>query len=107
MDQGQDLKVSSNAADSAADNTDPLRPRFSLTANKCESNGSEQSFQLMIFGGIPENECPAIAETKLLTLGEHDYSKEELGIIICMMSSLAPPISYIQFVHTTQKLVPF
>ena len=31
----------------------------------------------MIFGGIPKNGDPAIAETKVLTLGEHDYSKEE------------------------------
>lgn len=72
MGRHQEL-VANSSSDSVADNTDPLRPRFSLTVNKCESNGSEQSFHLMIFGGISKNEGPAIAETTVLTLGEHDF----------------------------------
>ena len=79
MGRHEDLKVANNTADGPADKADPLRPRFSLTANKCkcESNESWKSFHVMIFGGIPKNGDPAIAETKVLTLGEHDYSKEE------------------------------
>ena len=77
--------VANSPSDSAADNTDPLKPRFSLTANKCESNGSEQSFHLMIFGGIFKYQDPVtkdskeivLAETKVLTLGKRNYSKEE------------------------------
>jgi len=53
------------------DNTEPLKPRFSLTANKCESNVCED-FHLMIFGGTTDVEYEAFAET---TLGKHvvDY----------------------------------
>lgn len=85
--------VANSPSDSAADNTDPLRPRFSLTANKCESDGSEQSFHLMIFGGIFKYQDPVtkdskeivLAETKVLTLGKRNYSKEE-HYMTCMMS---------------------
>ena len=81
MGQHQDLqlKAAINTADSAPDNTEPLKPRFSLTANKCESNGSEQPFHLMVFGGIFKSKGSEItlAETTVLTLGEHDYSQKE------------------------------
>ena len=54
-----------------ADNTEPLKPRVSLTANKCESNDCEDS-HLMIFGGTTDSEYEVFAET---TLGKHvvDY----------------------------------
>ena len=87
MDHGQDLKVANNTADSPADKADPLRPRFSLTANKCKCESKEggRSFHLMIFGGIFKYKDPVtkkskeivMAETKVLTLGERNYSKEE------------------------------
>lgn len=55
------------------DNAEPLTPRYSLTVNKFEDSASEQQFHLMTFGGITSKNL-VIAETTILTLGEHDHS---------------------------------
>ena len=60
-------------AGQSTDSAEPLTPRYSLTANKFENNGYEQQLYLIIFGGIT-SENKTIAETTILTLGEHDCS---------------------------------
>lgn len=85
MSQHQDLqlKVANEAADSDADNAEPLTPRYSLTANKCKNNGSEQHFHLMLFGGMSDDSM--IADT---TLGKHSYTPQQ-NITLSLMNSLA------------------
>ena len=56
---------SSQLVDHATGNAEPLEPRLSLTANKCEGKRCEQ-LHLMIFGGTSDD--TVIAET---TLGKH------------------------------------
>ena len=56
---------SSQLVDPATGNAEPLEPRLSLTANKCEGKRCEQ-LHLMIFGGTSDE--TVIAET---TLGKH------------------------------------
>ena len=56
---------SSQLVDHATGNAEPLEPRISLTANKCEGKRCEQ-LHLMIFGGTSDD--TVIAET---TLGKH------------------------------------
>ena len=48
-----------------ADNVEPLKPRHSLTANKCEGKRCEH-LHLMIFGGASDD--TVIAETTLGTM---------------------------------------
>ena len=55
------------------DNAEPLTPRYSLTVNKFEDSACEQQFHLMTFGGITSKNL-VIAETTILTLGEHHHS---------------------------------
>ena len=64
--QHQDLQIKD------ADNAEPLTPRYSLTANKFENSGCEQQLHLMTFGGITSKDL-VLAETTILTLGEHNY----------------------------------
>ena len=82
------------------DNTEPLKPRFALTANKCERLGCED-FHLMIFGGTTDSEYEVIAET---ALGKQDQLTAEQCNDLCTCTSYFYTVGSFDFKKNTMKV---